>query len=137
MSEVVLSNPFKAKDIAAKSGFAEVAKDTTWQIKEFGFWVLVKPKGKDTQYFFTKPETNDSNNHITLTLKVPVGFIVAAFCHTHPKSDNVGDFGGDDLSHFKEARKKNPTIVFYLMNQTGQIRLAESEKDFPKGRAIP
>ena len=137
MSKVVLSNPFKTRDLAAKAGFAEITKDNRWHLTEFGFWILVKVKGKDVQYYYTKPETDDSTSHITLTLTVPEGYNVSAFCHTHPQSDKVGEFSPDDKTNFKDKIKKYPHIVFYLMNLTGQIRLAENEKGFPKGRSIP
>jgi hypothetical protein len=133
---IKLSRPYDTRDKAAMGGFREVmANSTEVEHKEYAFWVILKVSGKEVKYHYSTPETDSSSDGVTL--KYPVGHIVRAFCHTHPKSISTGNFSPGDLRQFKElAEKTNINIVFYLLNPQQQIRLAENEKDFTAGKSV-
>ena len=131
-----LSNTvYVTRDKAAMGGFLSVLNHhkTEWDKKEFGFFVvLVTDKAKVT-YHYTEPEAGEGTR---VKVVVPTGLNIRAFCHTHPKSDDSGDFGSDDLDTFKTLVKKVSGIFFYLMNRYQELRYAQEAGDFLRGKPL-
>jgi hypothetical protein len=134
---VHLSQPYDSVELAVKAGFKKVmANNNQQETKEFGFWVIMKVRDdkKGVQYFYTDL-IDGGSGEVTLTL--PVGLMVRAHCHTHPKRISTGDFGYDDKQSFKKLREVRPGIAWYLLNPQSEIRRANDENDFLAGTTIP
>jgi hypothetical protein len=133
-----LSQPFDSVELAVKAGFKKVmANNNQQETKEFGFWVIMKVRDdkKGVQYFYTDPSGQDSGGEVELTL--PVGQMVRAHCHTHPKRISTGNFSTGDKRSFVKLREARPSIAWYLLNPQSEIRRANDEKDFPAGVTVP
>jgi hypothetical protein len=132
---IKLSKAYGSRDDAAMGGFRKVMKNSNvWLTKEFGFWVILKVgKDKSLSYFYTDPDA-DGTGEVTLT--VPEGLMVRAFCHTHPHRIAMGDFSTGDKQHFQDLQKVRPGIVWYLLNPAQEIRLAVDEAEFPAGTPV-
>jgi hypothetical protein len=87
------------------------------------------------EYRYTIPETGSG---VRVALSAPGDLKIRAFCHTHPKSDETGDFGSDDLDSFKKAIKDDRLsgVAFYLMNRYKEVRIAQSVEQFLRGRSL-
>ena len=134
---VKLSQPYDSVELAVKAGFKKVmANNNQQEIEEFGFWVVLKvgDDKKTVNYFYTEP-IGGGSGEVTLTL--PVGHMVRAHCHTHPKRISTGNFSTGDRGSFVKLREARPGIVWYLLNPQSQIRRADTEKDFPVGIDVP
>ena len=133
-----LNGPFASVEAAVKAGFKKVmANNNKQETEEFGFWVIMQLKAdkKGVDYWFTEPESSGGSGEVTLTL--PVGPMVRAHCHTHPKRISTGNFSTGDKSNFIKLRKARVGIDWYLLNPQSEIRRAGEEKDFPAGIAVP
>ena len=128
-----MTGPFSSVEAAVKAGFKVVmANNNQQETKEFGFWVIMKQNEdkKGVHFCYTDIEDGGSGE---ITMTVPVGQMVRAHCHTHPKRISTGNFSTHDKTSFVYLRTKRVGIVFYLLNPQSQIRLASQEKDFPAG----
>jgi hypothetical protein len=133
---IKMYGPYTSMTDAAKAGFKNVINEKPLRHSyEFAFWVVLKPNpGKAATYCFTEPQT--SNEHTTVTLAAPPSLRdnIRAFCHTHPRSQTSGeDFGDDDKERFQTSRKFFPTLHWYLLTPSDQIRYANDENQFPAG----
>ena len=132
---IKMFGPFTSMNDAAKAGFKNVKGNPLRHSIEFAFWVVIKPiPGKMPTFCFTEPQT--SNEHTMVKLAAPPGLRdkIRAFCHTHPRSQTSGDdFGNADKLNFQKSRKFFPTLAWYLLNPSDQIRFANDEKQFPAG----
>jgi hypothetical protein len=134
---IKLSQPFDSLELAIKAGFKKVmANNNQQETQEFGFWVILKvgDDKKTVKYFYTDP-IGGGSSEVELTL--PVGHIVRAHCHTHPKRISTPHFSTGDKRSFVKLREARPGIAFYLLNPQSQIRRADAEKDFPSGISVP
>jgi hypothetical protein len=133
---VKLSQPYSSVELAVKAGFKKVmANNNQQETKEFGFWVILKVADdkKTVQYFYTDP-IDGGSGEVELTL--PVGHMVRAHCHTHPKRISTGNFSTGDKRSFVKLREARKGIAFYLLNPQSEIRRADDEKDFPAGIVV-
>jgi hypothetical protein len=128
---------YQTRDEAAMGGFLQVQKGgTKWEIQEYGFWVIFEvDEQKGPSYHYTTPQTDRSGGNVKL--ETPVGHIVHAHCHTHPKSVGTEDFSTGDKESFIKLRKHKRNVVYYLLTPMRQIRLAAAESDFLAGKPIP
>jgi len=133
---ISLSKPYQRRDDAAIGGFKRVLMNSKeWETKEFAFWVILKVNAKKVpEYFYTAPESDGSAHGVKL--KMPVGHLVRAYCHTHPKSISTGNFSSGDREEFLRLQKLQPGIVWYLLSTNTQLRLAEAECDFMEGKSV-
>jgi hypothetical protein len=133
MSDELSKTAYNKLEEAAMGGFSWVlARGPEWERKEFGFWVILKTD-KKVAYHYTTPE---SGSGVRVTLTMPTGLNARAFCHTHPKSDDTGDFSADDLDSFRKVAKLEKGIAFFLMNPYREIRYARAEGDFLRGKPL-
>jgi len=126
---------YDTRDKAAIGGFLSVREHhkKEWERTEFGFFVvLVMDKTKAT-YHYTQPEPGEGTR---VSQEIPTGLKPRGFCHTHPKSDSTGDFGSDDLESFRKAVKVAGGIFYYLMNPFQELRYAQVERDFLRGKPL-
>jgi hypothetical protein len=131
-----LSPPYASPELAVKAGFKKIMADNNKQeTQEFGFWVILKPvPGSQTPtYHYTEP-VGGGSSEVSLTL--PVGKPVVAHCHTHPKRISTGNFSTGDKRSFEKLREHRSNIAYYLLNPQSEIRLANTEKDFPAGITV-
>jgi hypothetical protein len=137
---IKLNGPYDSVEAAVKAGFKKVmANNNKQETEEFGFWVVMKVEAagdkKAVKYYFTEPESSGGSSEVQLTL--PVGQMVRAHCHTHPKRISTGNFSTGDARSFKTLRDARPGITWYLLNPQSEIRKAGEEKDFPGGISVP
>lgn len=133
---VILSKPYATRDDAAIGGFKKVLKNNqAWKSKEFAFWVVLKPNDKQkADYFYTAPVSDDSGSEVSAVW--PKHQIVRAHCHTHPSRISTGNFSTGDKRTFVKLSKTQPGVAWYLLNPQSEIRLAETESDFPEGKSL-
>ena len=88
---------------------------------------------REDLYCYTEPTTSNAQNYVNLNIELPAGLTGRAFCHNHP--DNVADagFGNDDGASFAAAAKNGSTMVWYMMNKFNEIKVAQTQADFPLG----
>jgi hypothetical protein len=126
---------YNGRDSAAFAGYRWIlARGPEWEKTEFGFFVILA-KIKPLEYRYTIPETGSG---VRVALSAPGDMKIRAFCHTHPKSDETGNFGSDDLDSFKKALKDDRLsgIAFYLMNRYKEVRIAQSVEQFLQGKSL-
>ena len=136
---IKLTGPHDSVEAAVKAGFKKImANNNKQETEEWGFWVVMKVESagdkKVVKYYFTEPETSGGSTEVKLTL--PVGQMVRAHCHTHPKRISTGNFSTGDKSSFVTLRDARPGIAWYLLNPQSEIRKANEEKDFPPGIVV-
>jgi hypothetical protein len=115
-----------------------MANNNKQETEEFGFWVVMKVEAegdkKVVKYYYTEA-VGGGSSEVQLTL--PIGQMVRAHCHTHPKRISTGNFSTGDKSSFVTLRDARPGIAWYLLNPQSEIRKANEEKDFPAGISVP
>lgn len=133
MTQIGLSKPYATRNEAAMGGFQRILDNyNDWQYFEYAFWVILKPEKGKINYHYCAPQSSGSRNHVKIIK--PPGQPIRAYCHTHPQSPSAPDFSSGDLEQFRALQKEQ--IAFYLMNGYREIRLAENEKDFMRGKPI-
>jgi hypothetical protein len=133
MTQIRLSKPYGTRDEAAMGGFQRILDNyQDCQFNEYAFWVILKPDHGKFNYHYCAPQTSGSRNHVNLIK--PPGHPIRAYCHTHPQTPPAPDFSSGDLQQFRGLQKEQ--IVFYLMNGYREIRLAQFENDFMRGKSI-
>jgi len=106
-----------------------------WETAEYAFWVVIKVSDQQVKFHYSTPQTDGSPHGVKLLW--PVGYIVRAFCHTHPRSLSTGNFSAGDRDQFVELKAlKSVEVPYYLMTPQKQLRLAETEKEFTVGKSI-
>jgi hypothetical protein len=133
---IQLSKAYTTRDEAAVAGFRRVLMNSVvWETSEFAFFVVLKlNEDKKPKYHYTTPQTDGSKDGVSIVL--PTGMMVRAFCHTHPKSISTGNFSSGDLDQFKKLIELKHPLVFYLMNPQQQLRYALTEKEFMAGISL-
>lgn len=135
MTQIGLSKSFATRDEAAMGGFQRILTNhNDWQYYEYAFWVILKFENGKPQYHYCAPQTSGSHNHATIIK--PPGYMLRAFCHTHPTAPSAPDFSSGDLRQFRELAKQKEQIAFYLMNGYRELRLAAYENDFMRGKSL-
>lgn len=135
MTQIGLSKPYATRDEAAMGGFSRILNNhADWQYNEYAFWVILKFEKGKPHYHYCAPQSSGSRNHVKLIK--PPGQVLRAFCHTHPQIPSAPDFSSGDLQQFRELAKQKEAIAFYLMNGFREIRLAQYENDFMRGKSI-
>jgi hypothetical protein len=133
MSAAKMFGPYKQIEDAIEAGFGHILRMGDSNKKEYAFVVALKRE--DRSYCYTEPQTSSSLSYVNLNIELPPGlYWPRAFCHNHP--DNIADpgFGSSDGRLFAEAVKNGSTLVWYLMNKFNEIRVAQSQSDFPNGK---
>lgn len=133
------TGPFDSLESAAKAGFKKImANNNKQETEEFGFWVVMKIEAdgdkKAVKFYFTDIVGGGSSE---VQLTVPVGQMVRAHCHTHPKRYSTSNFSTGDRRSFATLREKRPGITWFLLSPQSEIRRANEEKDFPAGISVP
>jgi hypothetical protein len=136
---IKLNGPSDSVEAAVRAGFKKIMADNNKQeTVEWGFWVVMKVETegdkKIVKYYFTEPETTRGSGEVELTL--PVGQMVRAHCHTHPKRLSTSNFSTGDKASFKKLRAVRPGITWYLLTPQSQIQKGSEEKDFPGGISV-
>jgi hypothetical protein len=136
---IKLNGPCDSVEAAVRAGFKKImANNNKQETEEFGFWVVMKVEAdgdkKVVKYYYTEAEGGGSSE-VQLTL--PVGQMVRAHCHTHPKRYSTSNFSTGDARSFKTLRDVRPGIAWYLLSPQSDIRKANEEKDFPGGISVP
>lgn len=125
---------YKTMEQAAMGGFAKVMMSNQYKTAEFAFWVIVKANGGQLSFHYLTPQTDGSAHGVSLVM--PHGFMIRAYCHTHPGSLKTEHFSPDDLQEFTRLREINPIISFFLLTPYDQIRIAQNEKEFQVSRSV-
>jgi hypothetical protein len=133
------TGPFDSLEAAVKAGFKKIMSNNNKQeTEEFGFWVVMKVEAADgkkvVRFYFTDIVSGGSSE---VQLTVPVGQMVRAHCHTHPKRYSTSNFSTGDARSFKTLRDVRPGVTWYLLSPQSEIRKANEEKDFPSGIWVP
>lgn len=130
-----MTGPFTSELDAVRAGFKAIMADNNKQHhKEFGFWVVMQLNAaKNGVNFFYTDIVDGGSGEVSMTL--PSG-MVRANCHTHPRRYSTGNFSTNDKKNFKYLRDKKRAMAFYLLTASGQISVANEEKDFPTGRNV-
>jgi hypothetical protein len=126
---------YTQRDQAAFAGFRWIlGRGPEWEKTEFGFLVTLT-NSKPFGYHYTIPE---KGSDARVSLFASSDLRIRAFCHTHPASDETGNFGSDDLDSFRKSLKvvELSGIAYYLMNKYREVRLAVSEQDFLRGKSL-
>jgi hypothetical protein len=132
--EVKLSKPYSSSLEAMMGGFKHIqATRKDWETKEYNFFVVLVSKERKTTYHYSDPKGGSSDGS---SVTVPTGYDIRAYCHTHPKRIQTGNFSTADKREFMRLHEKRPVVVWYLMNSNLELRLAAEEKDFPAGRMV-
>jgi hypothetical protein len=135
---VMSVEPYDSVELAVKAGFKRVISNIQHEFREFGFWVVqtvqYQPSTTLVHYRYSEPKKGSSG---AVRISMPVGYTVCAYCHTHPKSTNSGNFSTGDKRSFVKLREVRPNIPFYLLNPQRQIRRANDETEFPVGITVP
>jgi|SRR5215468_6343449 len=134
-----LNGPYDSVEATVKGGFKKVmANNNKQETEEFGFWVVMKVEAagdkRVVRYYFTDP-VGGGSSEVQLTL--PVGQMVRAHCHTHPKRISTSNFSTGDKTSFSKLRDVRPGITWFLLTPQTEIRKASEEKDFPGGISVP
>ena len=133
------TGPFDSLEKAVKAGFKKVmANNNKQETEEFGFWVIMKVEksgDKKVVNFYYTDIVDGGSSEVSLTL--PVGPMVRAHCHTHPKRYSTTNFSTGDASSFKTLRGIRAGITWYLLTPQSDIRKADQESDFPGGISVP
>jgi hypothetical protein len=126
--KVKLFSPIEA---AVKHGFLLIRNrgNNDWESEEFAFFVLYMNNG---DFAITIPFSNGTRHGVKIAS--PKGFLVKAYCHSHPKSTDMGKlqtsfFSADDKEAFNGFKFPVP---FFLMTHHGN-RVANAESQFPAG----
>jgi len=132
MSTAKMFGPYKRIQDAIESGFGHIRRMGDSNRKEYAFVVALKIAGRT--YCYSEPTTSSAPNYVNLSINLPAGLTGRAFCHNHP--DNIADagFGSDDGATYAAALKNGSTLVWHMMNKFNEIRVAQSQADFPSGR---
>ena len=132
MSAAKMFGPYKQIEDAIEAGFGHILRMGDSNKKEYAFVVALKIE--DRAYCYTEPKTSSSPSYVKLNIELPPGLRSRAFCHNHP--DNIEDagFGSGDGGLYAEAVKNGSTSVWYMMNKFNEIRVANSQADFPNGK---
>jgi hypothetical protein len=133
------TGPFDSLEAAVKAGFKKImANNNKQETEEFGFWVVMKVEAegekKVVKYYYTDIVSGGSSEVQQI---LPVGKMVRANCHTHPKRYSTDNFSTGDARAFKALRDVRPGISWYLLSPHSDIRKANEEKDFPGGISVP
>ena len=134
MSAAKMFGPYKQIEDAIEAGFGHILRMGDSNKKEYAFVVALKIEGTNRSYCYTEPKTSNSLSYVKLNIELPPGLWSRAFCHNHP--DNIEDagFGSSDGRSYAEAVKNGSTSVWYMMNKFNEIRVAQSQADFPSGK---
>ena len=134
MSTAKMFGPYKQIEDAIEAGFGHIRRMGDSNKKEYAFVAALKIEGTNRSYCYTEPKTSSSVSYVTLNIELPPGLTSRAFCHNHP--DNIADagFGSGDGASYAAAVKNGSTLVWYMMNKFDEIRVAQSQADFPNGR---
>ena len=134
MSIAKMFGPYKQIEDAVEAGFGHIRRMGDSNKKEYAFVVALKIQGTRSSYCYTGPTTSSAQNYVNLNIELPAGLAGRAFCHNHP--DNIADagFGSDDGAAYAAAVKNGSTLVWYMLNKFNEIRVAQSQADFPSGR---
>lgn len=131
-----LSKAYKTIDEAAIGGFKKIISGNhPNKSDEYAFFILIVVENSQATYRYTTPEKIGANGG-SLKLTLSKGQILRAYCHTHPQRISEQNFSADDFSEFKKMRQNNPSIVWYLLTPTEQLRVARSETDFRGGNPV-
>ena len=131
-----MTGPFSSVEAAVRAGFKTIMADNNKQEhKEFGFWVIMKwsDDKKTLGYYYTEI-VDGGSGEVSMTL--PMGQMVRANCHTHPKRYSTGNFSTNDKANFVKLKDKEHKMPFFLLDPQSQIRVANEEKDFPGGKDV-
>jgi hypothetical protein len=133
MAIAKMIGPYRRIEDAIEAGFGHIRRMGDSNKKEYAFVVALKIAGTRS-YCYTEPTTSSAQNYVNLNIELPAGLTGRAFCHNHP--DNVADagFGSDDGASYAAAVKNGSTMVWYMMNKFNEIRVAQTQADFPPGR---
>jgi hypothetical protein len=134
MAAAKMFGPYERIEEAIEAGFGHVLRMGDSNAKEYGFVVALKIEGKKRSYCYTEPKTSGSVTHVQLNVALPRGLTGRAFCHNHPANIADPGFGSSDGRLYAEAAKKGSTLVWYMMNKFNEIRVAQSQADFPSGK---
>ncbi|MBX7173829.1 MAG: hypothetical protein K1X72_22860 [Pyrinomonadaceae bacterium] len=131
-----LSKGYKTIDEAAMGGFKKIMSGNhPNKFDEYAFFILIVVENSQATYRYTAPEKIGSNGG-SLSLTLAKGQVLRAYCHSHPQRITEQNFSADDFSEFKKMRQNNPTIVWYLLTPTEQLRVARYETDFRAGNPV-
>jgi hypothetical protein len=134
-SPLKLSKAYGTMNDAAIGGYKRILLNSVqWKTQEFAFWIILKAgQNQKANFHYTQPEGGD---HDEVTLEVPHGVPVMAYCHTHPHTISTGNFSTGDKRSFVELRKYRPNVAFYLLNPDQEVRFATEECQFPAGTTV-
>ena len=133
MSAAKMFGPYKQIEDAIEAGFGHILRMGDSNKKEYSFVVALKIEGTNRSYCYTEPKTSGSRNYVELNIELPPGLKGRAFCHNHPDTIDDAGFGSSDGSSYAEAVKNGSTLVWYMMNRFREIRVAQTQADFPHG----
>jgi hypothetical protein len=134
MAIAKMIGPYKQIEGAIEAGFGHIRRMGDSNKKEYAFVAALKVQGTSRSYCYSEPTTSNAQNYVNLNIELAAGLMGRAFCHNHP--DNIADagFGSDDAASYSAAAKNGSTLVWYMMNKFNEIRVANSQSDFPGGK---
>ena len=131
-----LSKAYKTRDEAAMGGFKKImAGNHPNKYDEYAFFIFLVIKDGQITYHYTSPEKIGANGG-SLAVKPSPGQHLRGYCHTHPARISEENFSADDLTEFKRLIQVFPSMVWYLLTPSEQLRLAQSESDFRAGKEV-
>jgi len=131
MSAAKMFGPYKQIEDAVEAGFGHILNMGDWNKKEYSFVVALKIANRS--YCYTEPKTSGSLTYVELNVELPPGLKSRAFCHNHTDIIEDAGFGSSDGGLYAQAVKNGSTLVWYMMNRFQEIRVAQSQADFPSG----
>lgn len=107
---------------------------------------IVRPIGhevipdKEMQYFYTGLHSSGDNGEVNQDIPPGLTFHARALCHTHPTTSNFSSGDFDNFKRLRELKAKHRLgfdIIYYLMDQSRQVRRSDTTEGFMNGAFIP